>query len=61
MIEIDPRWYFPPSYVLNWRCPHCAVRVPVPNGALQHAHCPHCERPLAPAAEATPPAARLSA
>ncbi|HKI98996.1 MAG TPA: hypothetical protein VKB51_11025 [bacterium] len=46
MIEIDPRWYFPASYVLNWRCPHCGERVPVANSALTHEHCPHCATPL---------------
>jgi ribosomal protein S27E len=46
MIEIDPRWYFPASYVLNWRCPHCGEHVPVPNGALAQAHCTHCGEAL---------------
>jgi predicted amidophosphoribosyltransferase len=46
MIEIDPRWYFPASYLFNWSCPSCGERVPVVNGALEHEHCPHCAAPL---------------
>jgi len=60
MIDIDPRWYFPASYLLNWNCPACGEHVPVTNGALAYAHCPHCAEPLAHAA-AAPGAERLSA
>jgi uncharacterized paraquat-inducible protein A len=61
MIEVDPRWYFPASYVLHWCCPHCGEHLRIPNGALDRAHCPRCEQPLTHEAAAAPEPARLSA
>jgi uncharacterized paraquat-inducible protein A len=46
MIEIDPRWYFPAGYVLNWRCPHCGERVPIVNSVQARSDCPRCDEPL---------------